>query len=32
MPKYVVAECFKFKAVTREELERKSHKPGHTNK
>jgi len=28
----MVAECFEFKAVTREELERKSHKPGHTNK
>jgi len=32
MPKCVVAECFEFKAVIREELERKSHKPGHTNK
>ena len=32
MPKCVVAECFEIKAVTGEELKRKSHKPGHKNK
>lgn len=32
MPKCVVAEWFEFKGVTKEELERKSQKTGHTDK
>jgi hypothetical protein len=32
VPECVIAVCFEFKGVIREEFERKFHKPGHTDK